>query len=184
MSQKTSNVRLDLNTPFTIARTPNGGFLVEQRVGPHPFAAPGSEAPRPQLVAAFTDASDLLFSLNELLNPAPPESSVVVEEPPFVATNDHDEWMPMHTAPRTGVFVRVEDENGARYQPLKYNPGGWWDAPNGEVRIADPNNASEHATGVVRAAKWRPLSAEEDQKFNGRKRSAVKSASPSPAWAQ
>jgi hypothetical protein len=180
MTQKANSFKLNLDAPFVLARTTNGGYTLEQVAIGHPFAAPGQSPNKPELIAAFSSASDLLLALSEALNPPEPVSEVISETPPFEATNEPNEWMPMHTAPRTGVFVRIEDEDGFRHRPMKFTQPGWWDAPNGELRLADPMGNSEFTQGVLRAAKWRPLSAGEDAQYNGRKPSAVKSA-PLPA---
>lgn len=189
MSKKTNTapngVSLDLTIPFTMTKMPNGGYLLEQQrsfmaaPSPTPFSqspqapAPAREVSQSQLVGAYSSAADMLAALALMLDPPEPERETITETPPFDATNHPDEWMSMDTAPRTGIYVRIQDEEGNRHRPMKYTHPGWWDGPNGELRLADPLNSSD--ANVMRAAKWRPLAQEENVHYNGRKPTV-------PAW--
>jgi hypothetical protein len=155
--------QINLNLPFTLKQLPNGGWTLEQASGNPPFAAPGQTVETTKILGAYSNPSDLLAVLQQVMNPPEPQKELVTEVPPFEPSNHPDEWMPMSYAPRTGVYVRIEDEEGSRHRPMKFTAPYWWDAPNGELRLADVNAGHE---GVTRAVKWRPLSPEEDKRYN------------------
>lgn len=168
---------IDLNRPFVLNKLPNGGWVIGQDSVATPFSPPGtSNHPSPNVLGAYSSAEDLLATLTDVLNPPPPEKVVITEVPPFDISNHEGEWLPMSYAPRTGVYIRIEDDEGSRHRPMKFTAPYWWDAPNGELRLADVGGAGGEP--VARAVKWRPLSPEEDARYNARPGWAV---APVPA---
>lgn len=171
---------LNLAVPFILSQLPNGGWTVKQSNAssfPSP-AVPGQSPSDPNvLVGAYSSADDLLAALSLAMNPPEPEKILKTEVPPFDLTNAANEWLPMSYAPRTGVYVRIEDEEGARHLPMKFTAPYWWDAPNGELRLAD--TGADY--GITRAVKWRPLSPEDDARYNSVRHATPVARAPVPS---
>lgn len=61
------------------------------------------------------------------------------------------EWKPIETAPHYRP-VRIKCDDGTTKPPMKFTPPYWWDAPNGQYRIAD--DVLYAGSAYIRATHW------------------------------
>lgn len=60
-------------------------------------------------------------------------------------------WRPIKTAPHDRpVYLKCED--GATKMPMSFTPPCWWDAPHGQLRLAD--DVLCDGTGILKATHW------------------------------